>query len=164
MPDPGAGVTWDWPADGGTPFDTTADETRWLLVASSTFGRTWPAGDRRDFGSWTTDFEARVPMGYKTIQIVERLAVLDRGEVVREWPETPVERPAPVHDPYQHHVPGFGAGATYAVLDGLGGVRRPDGSWEKHEHDSRAAALAEARTIADRRVLVVRLGESMSWH
>lgn len=164
MQDRAAGVVWDWPADGGTPFDTTADETSWLLAVGSQFGRTWPAGDRRDFGSWETDFEARVPMGYKTIQIVERLAVVDRGEVLREWPQVPVERSSVGYDPYQHHVPGFESSGTFDVLDGQGGTQDADGRWIHHRHDSYDAALAEARTMTDRRVLVVRLLEEKGWH
>jgi hypothetical protein len=135
-----------------------------VLVVGNTFGRTWPAGDLLDFGSWSTDFERRVPMGYKTIQVAERLAVVDHGEVLRDWTETPVERPRPVHDPYQHRVPGFGSSGTYAVLDGQGSRRLPNGSWEKHEHDFYADALAAARGTTDRRVLVVRLLESKGWH
>jgi hypothetical protein len=157
-------VAWDWPDGGGAPFDASADETRWVLVAGKRFGRTWPAGDRRDFGSWDPDFQLRVPMGYKVIQVVERLAVVDHGRVVREWPEIHQEPPRPVSDPYQHHVPGFGPRGTYAVLDGQGSRRPPDGSWEKHEHDSYAAALAEAVGTGDRRVLVGRLIETRDWH
>jgi hypothetical protein len=163
-PEPGAEVRWDWPDGGGAPFDASEATTRWVLVVGNTFGRTWPAGDLLDFGSWTTDFERRVPMGYKTIRATERLAVVDRGTVVREWPPTRQERPRPVHDPYQHHVPGFEPDGTFAVLDGQGSKRGPDGRWISHEHDSYAAALAEARGMTDRRVLVVRLLTEKGWH
>lgn len=164
-----AGVTYDWPEDGGAPLDTADDETRWVLIAGSRFGRTWPAGDRRDFGSWGADFERRVPMGYLVIQLAERLAVVDRGRLLREWPQTGLRadgRPPtpPVSDPYQHEVPGWESSGTYAALDGQGGRRGPDGRWIRHEHDSYAAAVAEARTMRDRAVLVVRLLESRDWH
>jgi hypothetical protein len=164
LPAPGVEITYDWPDGGGGPFDASADETRWVLVAGKRFGRTWPAGDRRDFGSRDPDFQRRVPMGYKVIQVVERLAVVDDGRVVREWPESNEVRPRPVFDPYQRHVPGSGSSGTYAVLDGQGSRRLPDGSWEKHEHDSYAAALAEAVGMDERRVLVGRLIETRDWH
>lgn len=135
-PEPDSDVRWDWPDGGGAPFDTSGDATRWLLV----------------------------PMGYKTIQAAERLAVVDRGTVVREWPQVHVERPRPVYDPYQHHVPGDEPEGTFAVLDGRGAKRGPDGRWITHEHDSCAAAVAEARSMTDRRVLVVRLLTSKGWH
>jgi hypothetical protein len=148
VPEPGAEVTYDWPEGGGAPFDTTADDVRWLLVAGSKFGRTWPAGDLRDFGSWTTDFEKRVPMGYKAITAAERLAVVDHGDVVREWPATPDDHTA----------------ATFSVIDGQGGRRGPDGRWIAHDHETYDAALAEARSMKDRRVLVVRRLASRDWH
>ena len=169
LPEPGGEVRYDWPEGGGDPFDASADGTRWVLVAGSRFGRTWPAGDPRDFGSWDPAFEHRVPVGYKVIQIAERLAVVDRGRVVREWAETgllwtghpPVP---PVSDPYQHHVPGGGPRGTYAALDGHGGERGPDGRWVSHQHDSYAAALAEACTMTDRRALVVSVLTTKDWH
>jgi hypothetical protein len=145
--DAGDAVHYDWPEGGGAPFDTSADETRWMLVAGSRFGLTWPAGDRRDFGSWDPVFESRVPMGYKVIQLAERLAVVDRGRVVREWAET-----------------GLTASGTYAVLDGLGGKRGPDGRWISHQHDSYAAAIAKAVGMEDRRVLVVSILQTLNWH
>ena len=158
-------VRHDWPEGGGAPFDTAPDETRWVLFARGRFGRTWPAGDVLDFGSWTTDFAARVPLGYATIQVVERRAVVDRGTVVREWPE---HGPPAVgdggFDPHQHHVPGFEPSGTFDILDGQGSKRGPDGQWIHHRHDSYDAALAEARTMTDRRVLVVRLIKEENWH
>jgi len=169
LPDVGAEVTYDWPEAGGAPFDVSDDATRWVLVAGSRFGRTWPAGDRLDFGSWAPGFEGRVPMGYKVIQLAERLAVVEEGRVLREWPETGLTATGhppvpPVADPYQHHVPGWESTGTYAALDGNGGERAPDGRWVSHQHDSYAAALAEARTMDDRRALVVRLLETKDWH
>ena len=166
MPDPGAEVTYDWPEGGGDPFDTAADETRWVLVAGSRFGRTWPAGDRRDFGSTGPAFERRVPTGYKAIQIGERLAVVDRGSVLREWPPSGPRSGAeiPVLDPYQHHVPGYESSGTFEVLDGQGSKRGPDGTWIHHRHDAYDTAIADASTMTDRRVLVVRLIEEKGWH
>jgi hypothetical protein len=148
QPEPGAEVTYDWPEGGGAPFDTAADDVHWVLLAGSKFGRTWPAGDLRDFGSWTTDFEKRVRMGYKGIAAAERLAVVDRGDVVREWPAT------------RYHP----AGTTFVVADGLGGRRGPDGAWISHAHDSYDAALAEASSMMDRQSLVVRVLVSKDWH
>jgi hypothetical protein len=169
LPPVGAEVHYDWPDGGGAPFDTSADETHWVLVAGSRFGRTWPAGDRRDFGSTGPDFERRVPMGYKVIQLAERLAVVDGGRVEREWTETGLTATGyppvpPVSDPYQHHVPGHTASGTYAALDGQGGRRGSDGRWIRHQHDSYAAALAEAVSMKDRRVLVVSILQTIDWH
>ncbi|SED29109.1 hypothetical protein SAMN04489844_4108 [Nocardioides exalbidus] len=146
MPPSDDQVTYDWPEGGGAPFDAAADETRWVLVAGMRFGRTWPAGDRRDFGDWG-DFEKRVPMGYKVIQLAERLAVVDRGTVVREWAGTSEAVDGP-----------------YAALDGNGSERGPDGHWISHEHDSYAGALAEARDMQDREVLVVSILQTVNWH
>lgn len=169
LPEPGAEVAYDWPEGGGEPFDTSADETRWVLVAGKKLGRTWPAGDRRDFGSWDPAFEHRVPMGYKVIQIAERLAVVEQGRVLREWAETGLRSNGyppvpPVSDPYQHHVPGHAPSGTYAALDGHGSTRSADGRWISHEHDSYADALAEAKDMEDRRVLVVSILETKDWH
>ena len=165
----GDAVHYDWPEGGGAPFDTSADETRWVLVAGGRFGRTWPAGDRRAFGSQDPDFERRVPMGYKVIQLAERLAVVDHGSVVREWASTGLTStgypPAPpVADPYQHHVPGVAASETFQVMAGEGPVRGPEGRWLSHEHDSYAAALTEACAMRGKRVLVVRVLETLNWH
>lgn len=168
LPSVGDEVTYDWPEGGGAPFDTSDAETRWVLVAGSRFGRSWPAGDRRGFGSTGPDFERRVPMGYKVIQLAERLAVVEQGRVVREWPETGLTATGhppvpPVSDPYQHHVPGPASG-TYAALDGQGGKRGPDGRWISHVHNRYDAALAEASSMEDRRVLVVSVLQTLDWH
>jgi hypothetical protein len=166
VPEPDDQVDHDWPEGGGAPFDTAPDETRWVLFARGRFGRTWPAGDALDFGSSTTDFARRVPLGYTTIQVVERLAVVDRGTVLREWPLSGprVDVEVRVLDPYQRHVPGFEPDPTFEVLDGRGSRRGPDGAWIHHRHDSYDAAIAHARTMTDRRVLVVRLIEEKGWH
>lgn len=79
-------IGYDWPADGTDPFDLSPDDTQWVLYANR-WGRAWPAGDFRDFGS-LGDFAKRVPMGYKPILIYERLAIVDAGRVLRTWPET----------------------------------------------------------------------------
>jgi len=146
--EPGAEVFYDWPEDGGAPFDATDDETRWVLVASGRFGRTWPAGDLRDFGSLDPSFEKRVTVGYKTISAVERLAVVGRGRVAREWAPT------------RHHL----TGTTFVVYDGRGGERGSDGTWISHTHDTYDAALAEAQSMRDRQVLVVRVLVTKHWH
>lgn len=76
-------LTYDWPADGVDPFDPDGPDPLWVLMdGAGLWGRGWPAGDRRDFGAWTAEFEGRVPMGYKVIQIRERVALLRDGELV----------------------------------------------------------------------------------
>jgi hypothetical protein len=50
------------------------------------------------------------------------------------------------------------------VVDGRGSRWGPDGRWIQHRHDSYDAALADSRTMTDRRVLVVRLLEERNWH
>lgn len=159
VPDPG--VVYDWPEGGGDPFDTSPDETRWVLLAGRRLGRTWPAGDLRDFGSWSTDFESRVPMGYKVIQVAERLAVVDHGRVVREWPESGLA--APTADAVLDQWPLRGM-PTFSVVDGGGPRRAPDGTWVTHEHEWYDDALAEAVGMRDRRALVVRLLTERNWH
>jgi hypothetical protein len=148
LPPIGAEVWYDWPDGGGAPFDTSADETHWVLEASGRLGRTWPAGDLMDFGSWDPSFEHRVPVGYKTIAAVERLAVVVEGTVVREWPGT------------RYHP----AGTTYVAEDGQGGEKDPDGRWISHAHETYEDALADAKGMKDRRVLVGRVLVSASWH
>lgn len=141
-------MTYDWPEGGGAPFDTSADETQWVLLASTRFGRTWPAGDLRDFGSYDPSFEKRVPVGYKTIAAVERLAVLAHGHVLREWAAT------------RHHP----AGTRFVVNDGRGGEPGPDGRWISNAHNSHDEAMAAARSMKDRQVLVGRVLVERNWH
>jgi hypothetical protein len=148
LPPVGAEVRYDWPQGGGDPFDTAADETHWVLEASGWLGRTWPAGDLMDFGSWDPSFEHRVPVGYKTIAALERLAVVVQGAVVREWPGT------------SHHPDA----TTYTAVDGQGGEKGPDGRWISHTHDTYVSAVADARGMKDRRVLVGRVLVSHHWH
>ena len=75
-------IRYDWPPGGDDPFDASLPEPLWLLCdGAGRWGRAWPAGDRRDFGGWG-DFEQRVPMGYKVVQIRERVALVAGGEVV----------------------------------------------------------------------------------
>ncbi len=148
LPEPGAEVRYDWPEGGGAPFDTSADETRWVLVASGRLGRTWPAGDLRDFGSYDPLFEERVPVGHKTIAAVERLAVLVHGRVLKEWTGT------------RYHP----MGTTFVVSDGRGGERGPDGRWISHVHETYDAAMAQARSMKDRQVLVGRVLVEKDWH
>lgn len=84
-------IRYDWPAGGPDPFDVEPAETLWVLVdGAGRWGRAWPAGDLRDFGSWG-EFEQRVPMGYKVVQVLERLAVVKAGRVRRTWAPTPAE-------------------------------------------------------------------------
>lgn len=76
-------LTYDWPADGVDPFDPDGPDPLWVLMdGAGLWGRGWPAGDRRDFASWTDDFCRRVPMGYKVIEIRERVALLRAGDLL----------------------------------------------------------------------------------
>lgn len=75
-------ISYEWPADGVDPFDRTSPEPLWLLSdGSGRWGRGWPAGDRRDFGG-LGDFLHRVPMGYRVVEIRERVALVAGGELV----------------------------------------------------------------------------------
>lgn len=75
-------IAYDWPADGADPFDAAAPDPLWLLAdGAGHWGRAWPAGDLRDFGSYG-DFEQRVPMGYKVVEVRERIALMRDGELV----------------------------------------------------------------------------------
>lgn len=76
-------ITYDWPAGGADPFEPTGPEPTWVLMDGlHHWGRAWPAGDRRDFGSWE-GFEKRVPMGYKVIEIRERIALVRDGAILQ---------------------------------------------------------------------------------
>ena len=64
--------------------------------------------------------------------------------------------------PETDHRPG--PTTTYSVVDGEGSRRDSDGRWISHDHESRADAIAEARTMTDRRALVVRVLTTRDWH
>jgi hypothetical protein len=81
-------ISYEWPLDGVDPFDVAAPEPLWLLSdGSGRWGRGWPAGDRRDFGTYG-DFLSRVPMGYRVVEIRERVALVAGGELVHASPRS----------------------------------------------------------------------------
>lgn len=81
-------ISYEWPADGVDPFDRAAPEPLWLLSdGSGRWGRAWPAGDLRDFGGHG-DFLQRVPMGYRVVEVRERVALVTGGELVHASPRS----------------------------------------------------------------------------
>ncbi|GAB3428975.1 hypothetical protein [Actinophytocola sediminis] len=82
-------IRYDWPPGGTDPFAADDGPTRWVFRTTerSPWGRAWPAGDARGFGGFG-DFVERVPMGYKAIQLYERLAIVQDGQVLGRWAET----------------------------------------------------------------------------
>jgi hypothetical protein len=135
-------VRYDWPVGGEHPFDLTSDETRWVLYAGA-WGRAWRPGTWGDFGDWTSEFP--VPMGYKQLLAIERLAVLSLGRVVREWSETGLSS----YDGREH------AYVACAARGGLGPIRVP---WE--EAMDKGLVLSEAVGL----VMVGRLRADVGWH
>lgn len=81
-------ISFEWPADGVDPFDRAAPEPLWLLRdGSGQWGRGWPAGDRRGFAG-SDEFLQRVPMGYRVVEIRERVALVTDGELVHASPRS----------------------------------------------------------------------------
>lgn len=82
-------IEHDWPPGGADPFDPAGPDPMWLLADSMAFwGRGWPAGDELDFGGHG-EFYRRVPMGYRAVQIRERIALVQAGEIVHASRRTP---------------------------------------------------------------------------
>ncbi|WP_394835724.1 hypothetical protein LVJ94_02195 [Pendulispora rubella] len=84
-------ISYDFPAGGLDPFDLQEAETQWFVDARG-YTRAWKhsEGERAvEYMSPTdSEFSKKIPMGYKYIRILEKLAVVTRGLLAREWPET----------------------------------------------------------------------------
>ncbi|GLY90273.1 hypothetical protein [Actinoallomurus iriomotensis] len=77
-------VTYETPKGGLDPFDVDEARTQHVVEARG-WGYGWVPGDERVVpGSVYDD----IPMGYRYLAIVEKLAIVVDGRVVREWPVT----------------------------------------------------------------------------
>ncbi|WP_092531028.1 hypothetical protein [Amycolatopsis arida] len=79
-------VAYDFPAGGLDPFDVEEPRTQHLYDAGG-WSRAWVAGR-----SWPAPPPGRIhdviPLPYKSVSLLEKLAVVVNGVVLREWPET----------------------------------------------------------------------------
>ncbi|MFD0684833.1 hypothetical protein [Actinomadura fibrosa] len=73
-------LKYDTPRDGLDPFDVDEARTQHVVEA-----RGWVPGGDRVVPSSIYD---EIPMGYKYLAVVEKLAVVVDGRVVRAWPAT----------------------------------------------------------------------------
>ena len=89
-------LTYDFPsASNLDPFDVAQPHTQWLLEARG-YSRAWrppemlPADySRKDFfGINPADFERSVRPGYKYVRVLEKLAIVSDGHLVRSWAST----------------------------------------------------------------------------
>lgn len=81
---------YDCPADGLDPFDVTEPRTQYVLDARG-LGRAWVAPsdpEARFYGLDEKDFDAKIQPGYKYVRVLEKLAVVSGGQLLREWPQT----------------------------------------------------------------------------
>ncbi|GAB1646482.1 hypothetical protein [Krasilnikovia sp. MM14-A1259] len=89
----------DWPRAGLDPFDVTDRRTQRMMFASGGFTRAWPASDGARPESDERGASEAVPMGYTTLSLLEKLAVVHRGRLIAEWPRCPVAPSEPVRPP-----------------------------------------------------------------
>ncbi|GAB3426127.1 hypothetical protein [Flindersiella endophytica] len=86
---PPTGIQYDTPTAGLDPFDLTEPSTQWFVEARG-FGRGWVAAGMSspEVGQLYDD----IPMGYRYLAIVEKLAIVSGGLLQREW--APTDEPA----------------------------------------------------------------------
>jgi hypothetical protein len=77
-------LTYDTPRGGLDPFDVDEDRTQHVVEARG-WGRGWVPGDDRVVPDSIYD---DIPMGYRYLAVVEKLAVVVDGRVIRAWPVT----------------------------------------------------------------------------
>ncbi|WP_216214180.1 hypothetical protein [Amycolatopsis aidingensis] len=78
-------VSYDYPLGGLDPFDLDEPRTQHLYDVGG-WSRAWVAGE-----PWQQECRAvhdALPVGYKALSLLEKLAVVVNGVVLREWPET----------------------------------------------------------------------------
>ena len=82
---PPTDIQYDTPAGGLDPFDLAEGRTQWFVEARG-FGRGWVAAgmDSAEVGQLYDD----IPMGYRYLAIVEKLAIVAGGLLQREWAPT----------------------------------------------------------------------------
>jgi hypothetical protein len=82
---PPSDIQYDTPTGGLDPFDLAEGRTQWFVEARG-FGRAWVANgmDSPEIGQLYDN----VPMGYRYLAIVEKLAIVAGGLLQREWAPT----------------------------------------------------------------------------
>ncbi|GAB1693469.1 hypothetical protein [Krasilnikovia sp. M28-CT-15] len=84
----------DWPRAGLDPFDVTDRRTQRMMFATG-YTLAWPASDGAEPSSDERGAHAAVPMGYTTLSLLEKLAVVYQGRLIAEWPRCPAPPSAP---------------------------------------------------------------------
>ncbi len=82
-------VSYDYPSGGLDPFDVDEPRTQHLYEACG-WSRAWVAGEA--WALWSAESRATsevIPLQYRSHSLLEKLAVVVNGIVLREWPETP---------------------------------------------------------------------------
>ncbi|MFI6825380.1 hypothetical protein ACIBJE_31190 [Micromonospora sp. NPDC050187] len=123
-PEPAGHRGVDWPKGGGDPFDPRLPWPGWLYWAHGQPSRVFPA-DQLPPGD---ELLRAMPMGYTTLTLLERVALVSRGRRLKEWPPGERRSVGGPFQPYQLILPPSGSaahlmlGATwperFAVRDG----------------------------------------------
>ena len=77
-------VAYECPTGGLDPFDVTEPGTQRLFEARG-LGRAWVTTPEADSAAWKQAWEGGVPMGYRTLSLLEKQAVVAEGLLVAEW-------------------------------------------------------------------------------
>ncbi|MFC7327931.1 hypothetical protein [Marinactinospora rubrisoli] len=85
-------IRYDFPSGGLDPFDVAESRTQWVIEARG-WARAWVPDDPAAAAdpyvlrvAGESPFDG-IPMGYRYLAVLEKLAVVVAGEPVREWPE-----------------------------------------------------------------------------
>ncbi|GGQ83314.1 hypothetical protein [Couchioplanes azureus] len=140
----------DWPRDGLDPFDVTDRRTQRMMLASRRLTRAWPASEGASPTSDERGAYKAVPMGYTTLSLLEKLAVVHRGRVIAEWPRCPASPSDPAR-PLQL------------------AVRCQRSTQVRHANDYRGAldlalALSATSALGDEPIMVVDVLTTEPWH
>ena len=148
-------ISYDWPADGHDPFTLDlGDQTLWILVAGSGWGKAWPAGDIRDYGTHR-GFVDRVPCGRLAINLLERLAVAYNGQLLGRWPEVGITDP-PTYV-------GYTGDAPYEVLQQQPHFLHVEEPSRFTNLDDALHRMLTIRTTPRMPIMTVRCLDSTSW-
>jgi hypothetical protein len=98
---------FDWPVDGLDPFALDHDATALLQWARSRPSRGY-LGPLSEVDLRSRD--RAIPMGYTTLAELEKVAIADRGRLLRVWPHGPRDTHGDTLQPYQLVLPPAGRG------------------------------------------------------
>lgn len=90
-------ITYDCPQGGLDPFDVCEARTQHLFVARG-WCRAWVASEAADAQAYDDAYRGGVPMGYKSLVVHEKLAVVDGGSLIAGWEETATPSVPPHHE------------------------------------------------------------------